>query len=404
MDNTTTEYLECVVHPYEEKQFRQFPFDIGFNVEQLEIRYRVAEGNVVDLGLTLGDELSGWSGGARKHIIISENFATPGYRRAPIPHGRGYVLLGLHRITNVCHIHIEITRLRKAPRWLRGDTHLHSEHSDGKLSVESLITRANALSFDFLCFTDHNTTSQNRVIDGVNSPLSLIPGMELTTARGHVNFLGVAEPIRSFLPSSTDADIMEKIAEARSNDAYVGINHPFCDHCPWLPPFADYDWLELWNGPWDATTNNETTFQYWLQQLNDGHRIAVTAGSDFHKEKSLTLPTVSVYSYSRERHDILHALAHGHSYMQSNAQIQLHRFALGESGIGQTSHESTLHVHLEVQPHHQVLLYTSHKIHELPNHNGVINQEIDCADSRFAFLRVNDAHVAQLITNPIFRE
>ncbi|MGL5701203.1 MAG: CehA/McbA family metallohydrolase [Kluyvera sp.] len=404
MENTSTKYLECVVHPYEEKQFRQIPFEIGSDIEQLEIRYRVAEGNVVDLGLQIGDSLIGWSGGARQHIVISENFATPGYQRAPIPHGRGYVLLGLHRVTNVCHIHIEIVRQRKTPRWLLGDTHLHSEHSDGKLSVESLISRANGLNFDFLCFTDHNTTSQNREIDGINSPLSLIPGMELTTTRGHANLLGVAQPIRSFLPSTTDADIADKIAEARYNGARIGINHPFCDNCPWLLPLIDYDWLELWNGPWEATTNNEVTFQYWLQQLHNGHHIAVTSGSDFHKEKSLTLPYVSVYSASQQRQDILSALAHGRSYMQSDPRIQLHQFTLGDSGIGETSHESRLHIALDVQPHHQVLLYTQNKIHELPNQNGRINQEIGCADSRFAFLRVNDARTALLITNPIFRE
>jgi len=404
MENTSTEYLEYVAHPYEQKQISQLPFEIGPDIERLEIGYRVAEGNAVDLGLKFGEEVIGWSGGARRQIIISENEATPGYARTRIPRGRGYVLLGLHKITNVCRINVEIVRHFKVPRWLRGDTHMHSEHSDGKLSVTELVARARSLNHDFLCFTDHNTTTQNREIDGINSPLSLIPGMELTTGLGHVNFLGVAQPVRSFLPNATAADIALKIAEARNSGAYVGINHPFCQHCPWLLPFTHYDWLELWNGPWEATTNNEVTFHHWLKLLREGHNVAVTAGSDFHKEKGFILPSAVVRSRSAERADILHALAHGYSYMQSHSDISLRRFTLGNAGMGETSSESLLRIELDAPPHHQVLIYTQNSIHELSNHNGQVRQEIDCGNSRFAFLRVNDGSSAQLITNPIFRE
>lgn len=404
MQNTSIEHLEYIAHPYEQKQIIQLPFDIGPAVERLEITCHVAEGNAVDLGLKFGEEIVGWSGGARRHIIISENEATPGYARTRIPLGCGYILLGLHKIPHVCRISIEIVRHLKTSRWLRGDTHMHSEHSDGKLSVTELIARARGLSHDFLCFTDHNTTTQNREIDGINTPLSLIPGMELTTGLGHVNFLGVTQPVRSFLPSTTAKDIVLKMAEARSNGAYIGINHPFCQHCPWLLPFTDFDWLELWNGPWEATTNNEATFRHWLQRLQEGHKVAATSGSDFHKEKGFSLPSIAVHSRSTEHTDILHALAHGHSYMQSHGDIRLHRFTLGDAGMGESNSESELHVELEAPPHHQVLLYTQDRIQELSNRNGQIKQDIDCSNSRFVFLRINDGSSAQLITNPIFRE
>ncbi|WP_249022765.1 MULTISPECIES: CehA/McbA family metallohydrolase [Kluyvera] len=404
MDNMTTERIEYLAHPYEQKRLLTLPFELTPDVERLEISYRFADGNAVDLGLKVGEELLGWSGGARRQIVVSETFATPGYRRGALPHGRGYVLLGLHKITTVCHIHVEIVRYHKTERWLRGDTHLHSEHSDGKLSISELIARARTHNHDFLCFTDHNTVTQNREIDGINTALSLIPGMELTTQLGHVNFVGVAEPVFSFLPCATEVDITLKIAEARSNGAWIGINHPFCQHCPWLLPFINYDWLELWNGPWEATTHNEATFQYWLQKLREGQNIAVTSGSDFHKEKQFTLPTLNVRSRSHERDDILRAIANGQSYMQSHDDIQLRQFTAGEAGPGETSTSLTLHLDLNVPTHHQVLLYTQHQVYELPHRGGVVKQDIRWANSRFAFLRVNDGHSAQLITNPIFRE
>lgn len=404
MDNLSTEHIEYVAHPYEQKRLIALPFDPGPDVERLEISYRVNDGNVVDLGLKIGEETLGWSGGARQHIAVSENFATPGYRRGALPRGKGYVLLGLHKITTVCRIQVEIVRYNKALRWLRGDTHMHSEHSDGKLSIAALIARARSLNHDFLCFTDHNTMTQNREIDGINVPQCLIPGMELTTQLGHVNFLGVAQPVHSFLPSFSAAEIAQKMAEARSNGAWIGINHPFCQHCPWLLPFINFDWLELWNGPWEATTHNEATFQYWLQQLRLGQNIAVTAGSDFHKEKSLTLPTLAVHSRSAERRDILHAIASGRSYMQSHDDIRLRRFAARDAGAGDTTVSPALHVDLNVPAHHQVLLYTEKQVIELPHRSGVVQRDIHWANSRFAFLRVNDGSRAQLISNPIFRE
>ncbi|MFV0263169.1 MAG: CehA/McbA family metallohydrolase [Kluyvera sp.] len=404
MDNLSTVHIEYVAHPDEQKQILALPFDMGLEVERLDISYRFDEGNAVDLGLKIGEETLGWSGGARQQMTVSERFATPGYRRGALPSGRGYVLLGLHKIIGACRIHIEIVRYHKAWRWRRGDTHIHSEHSDGKLSVAALVDRARAHNHDFLCFTDHNTMTQNREIDGLNTSLCLIPGMELTTPLGHVNFIGVDRPVRSFLPCATELDITLRMAEARSNGAWIGINHPFCQHCPWQLPLAHYDWLELWNGPWEAATRNEDTFHYWLQQLRAGKTIAVTAGSDFHKEKALTLPTLAVRSHGGERDDILQAIADGRSYMQSHDDIRLTRFSGGEAEIGGTTTSPTLHIDLDVPDHHQVLLYTQRQVLELPHHNGRVQQDVRWADSRFAFLRVNDGRCAQLITNPIFRE
>ncbi|WP_312948423.1 CehA/McbA family metallohydrolase [Superficieibacter sp.] len=398
-----TFHQQCRVFPADEKQLRSIEFPLDDDVERLEIAYQFSEGCVVDLGLQINDDVVGWSGGARREIVISENVATPGYRRMRPRQGRGYVLLGLYKITSACLIDIHITFRRKTPRWLRGDTHVHSEHSDGRLSVEALIERALASDYDFLCFTDHNTTSQNRVISGINSSLCLIPGMELTTGLGHVNFLGLGEPVQRFLPHFSEQDVMAKINEARHNGARIGINHPFCHHCPWLLPFSGHHWLEIWNGPWEGV-DNEAAFQFWLQRLSEGARIPVTAGSDFHKEKHQSLPCAVVWANSAEQEDILFALEHGKSYMQCDTRTRLHQFAIGAAGPGDITTETLLQIELETEPDNTVLLYTDQKIHLLNNWRGHVSQTVDCRESAFAFLRVNHARSARLITNPIFRE
>lgn len=400
---TTLLHYAITVHPYDEKQVRPIAFLINVDVERLDIRYRFSEGNVVDLGLACQDNVVGWSGGARRAITVSESFATPGYLRTPLHKGVWSVLLGLYKIHNECRIDVDITLHRKTSRWLTGDMHVHSEHSDGKLTVEALIERAMGQHFDFLCFTDHNTTSQNHVIAGMNSPLTLIPGMEFTTDHGHANFLGLTQPVSSILPHSSAGEIAAKIKEARQNGARIGINHPFCHYCPWTLPFTDYDWIELWNGPWEGT-GNEMTFQYWLQLLYEGARPAVTAGSDFHKEKNQILPRLTVHARSAERDDILQAIQQGKSYLQSDSETHLHRFTMGDANIGESTRSGLLQITLDTRPDNQVLLYTGEKIYTLNNRNGHIHQEVDCSGSTFAFLRVNYEQTARLITNPIFRE
>src|SRR4029453_9640073 len=62
--------------------------------------------NVVDLGLfepgvlDLGTPaFRGYSGGARKRLVITEDSATPGSNPGPVPPGRWHVLLGLYKVS-----------------------------------------------------------------------------------------------------------------------------------------------------------------------------------------------------------------------------------------------------------------------------------------------------------------
>lgn len=77
----------------------------------------------------------------------------------------------------------------------------------------------------------------------------MIPGMELTTNQGHANFLGIIAPVQDFRVNSSE-QVKERIREARSNGARIVLNHPHCPNCGWEWDWAaDYDWVEIWNGP-----------------------------------------------------------------------------------------------------------------------------------------------------------
>ncbi len=66
------------------------------------------------------------------------------------------------------------------------DLHSHTNHSDGLLSVEALLTRALSVKLDVLAITDHDTVSAlpeaQRWLTDNQAPLTLIPGVEISTA------------------------------------------------------------------------------------------------------------------------------------------------------------------------------------------------------------------------------
>ena len=46
-------------------------------------------------------------------------------------------------------------------RWVSGDLHMHTVHSDGDWTVSSLMDAAVAAELDFIAITDHNTYSHH---------------------------------------------------------------------------------------------------------------------------------------------------------------------------------------------------------------------------------------------------
>ena len=115
-------------------------------------------------------------------------------------------------------------------------------------------------------------------------------GIELTTFWGHALVLGTRRWIDWPVRPGTGG--MERIATAAytSNQVFI-IAHPLsdgepgCTGCAWrfgdmMPGSARL--LEIWNGPWHGSSNNEQTLALWYDWLNQGLRLAATAGTDVH--------------------------------------------------------------------------------------------------------------------------
>jgi hypothetical protein len=260
--------------------FLELPFDVAEDVERIEVSYRATAGSTIDIGLSQGGHMRGWTGSEYAHVFVTADRASAGYPPGPLA-GRWQVVLGLVRLAPGCEIQVEIRLIPKRPVWLAGELHSHTEHSDGGVAVSDAARRAQSSGCDFLALTDHNTTAQNRLVPEDHG-LLLIPGMELTTYWGHCNLLGLDQPVADWLCKDI-SDVSRKMAEARERGATVVINHPCSDagFNRWQPGWdVAFDAVEIWNGTW--AQHNAQAVALWHSLLVDGRRIPCTGGSDFH--------------------------------------------------------------------------------------------------------------------------
>ncbi|WP_093181519.1 CehA/McbA family metallohydrolase [Sanguibacter gelidistatuariae] len=287
------------------------PFEVTPHEEAVEVEldFDRARG-VVDLGC-LGADASGeptlwrgWSGGARSRFAITRDDATPGYLPGEVTAGTWAVVLGLHQLPSD-GLEITVTirtgasaRIEEEPaaptpveaprgsarglpaapglRWVAGDFHAHTLHSDGALSIRQLTHLAAQEGLDVLAVTDHNTTSHHRHLPGVGAEygVHLLPGQEVTTSRGHSNAFGDI----GWIDFRTPADDWFSVVAAR--DGVASVNHPLSGDCSWQHPLSTHPgclevlhstWLKdrTWTGPW-------ALWPVW------GLDAVPIGGSDFH--------------------------------------------------------------------------------------------------------------------------
>ncbi|MHA1112155.1 MAG: PHP domain-containing protein [Promethearchaeota archaeon] len=115
------------------------------------------------------------------------------------------------------------------------DQHSHTLYSDGILTVEQNVKWHIAHGFNAMVLTDHNNLRNSKDLQEIAaeyaSEFILIQGIEWTTGRIHMNFLGISEWNLRIPVSPSDAEIQEAIDEAHAQSAVVTV-----DHIPWSLP------------------------------------------------------------------------------------------------------------------------------------------------------------------------
>lgn len=303
--------------------YRHVPFEVPAGAKRIEVSYNFTRDeerqpeheadDVVDIGIfdTRGTEFlesgfRGWSGGSKRSFYIAREDATPSYIPGPLPAGEWNLHLSgrlLHSDVMPYWVHVAVysdpldgdpqevlhadARVANvAPagpgegRWLRGDFHSHTVHSDGYNTVDEYAVEAQRVALDFLAITDHNTFSHFAEIDArpLRDGLLLIPGEEITTFWGHANVWG----LRGWVDfRCTDDTGMQQILDwVHERGALFSPNHPKRGY-PWeFAGVRDFKVCEAWQGAW--RWYNEESLDFWVRRLDAGERVVTVGGSDTH--------------------------------------------------------------------------------------------------------------------------
>jgi hypothetical protein len=236
-------------------------------------------------------------------------------------------------------------RLQEGRRWYKGDFHSHTVFSDGKMTPVYRMRHAEEIGLDFFAATDHHVVSTL----WPKSPVLVIPGVEITSSRGHFNALGLKRWLdwRIDAPDGgmeSEQGMNRILRDAAAAGAIRSINHPMTK--PWHWWFEEteldlIDTMEIWNDPTYPTNPEATeqTLRLWNALWNDGRRVIGIGGSDTHM-----LPTESytengppsligdpgtyVLADGLSAEDILQAVRLGRVYVSRQPELE-HSYRIG---------------------------------------------------------------------------
>jgi predicted metal-dependent phosphoesterase TrpH len=128
---------------------------------------------------------------------------------------------------------------------MRFDLHVHSNCSDGRDEVRTILRAAARRGLAGLSITDHDTLQGSlkalKIIREERLDLILIPGAEVTTAEGHLLVLGVQElPPRGHSPEETSE-------MAREQGGITIVPHPYHPFRHAIGRIPDCDAVEVYN-------------------------------------------------------------------------------------------------------------------------------------------------------------
>lgn len=380
--------LQGDVQGVQNHTYVQVPFRVPAGVRRVTLAFTYTgkeQHTALDLGLLDPNQLRCWSGGNKSVLTVGISDATPSCLPGLIPSGKWNVLIGVPNIRPGIRSHytaqIFFTRtglvadypdllrapLRKGPAWYRGDLHMHTANSDGQCPSQTgrmvpcpvffTVDAAARRGLDFIAITDHNATSQYdamRELQPYFDKLLLIPGREITTFQGHLNFLGTTQFIDFRLGSKEVPDMNVLLRNAQKLGALVSINHPaaptgeICMGCGWTPAVpVDMHLLtaiEAVNGGSEIPAFSGIPF--WERQLNQGYRLTAIGGSDNHRPMhpldqagSIGRPTTVVYAADLSTPAILAGIRSGRVFIDLTGSrdrlIDLQAHAGGSSaGMG----------------------------------------------------------------------
>jgi len=182
-------------------------------------------------------------------------------------------------------------------RTLTLDLHVHTNYShDGRASVEEIIESAIAKKLDGIAICDHDTmagsyAAQKYVADN-SRDLIIIPGMEVSTSKGHLLLLGIREEIEKGLSPEETIRRARQEEQERDCTVVISVPHPFHPFRHSMGTFCTrpgIDAIEVFNSRYFTGVANTRA-----RRTAAHHDKIAVVGSDAHSADCVGLATVDV--------------------------------------------------------------------------------------------------------------
>jgi len=189
---------------------------------------------------------------------------------------------------------------------LKIDLHVHTRFSrDSKTTLREVVLYAKMRKLDGVAITDHDTVEGAAALSREDTGLIIIPGIEVSTSRGHILGLNVTTPI----PKGLDpAETVEMIHEA---GGIAVAAHPLAVYKKGLGARRSLSALRL-----DAVeVVNSSVFPFFLltplsRRLSLRLDLPQTGGSDAHIPEAIGLAYTIIYTDSNIE-DIIDGIRRG---------------------------------------------------------------------------------------------
>lgn len=215
--------------------------------------------------------------------------------------------------------------------WFRGDLHVHTARSNGAdLSPAQIVAAAVDAGLDFIATTEHNTVDGHGDWAEFADDLLVIPGQEVVTRTGHWLAVGGA---RGRLVGWRHGSVGAELDRVRREGGLCIAAHP---HAPYLGgqlahPFALFDAVEVWNGPWSSDRSWQADNAAALAEWSRGLAAGVAGGrwqpavgnSDAHLAGQLGTPQTIVRADTCTPRDLLAGVRAGRSWIAASAAVAL---------------------------------------------------------------------------------